>query len=127
MRKIDNKSKQKNPMNIVDSFYENEFRRVTSHRRRSLNAGIVDHHCLNLFSNSNRLIIFYTCSTCTFYISRLTNKSKQKTPMNIVDSFYENEFRRVTSHRRRSLVMCDAVRSPYSAKHINNSHLSMIW
>jgi hypothetical protein len=37
-----------------------------------LNAGIVDHHCLNLFSNSNRLIIFYTCSTCTFYISRLT-------------------------------------------------------
>ena len=58
---------------------------------------------------------------------KIDNKSKQKNPMNIVDSFYENEFRRVTSHRRRSLVMCDAVRSPYSAKHINNIHLSMIW
>ena len=37
-----------------------------------LNAGIVDHHCLNPFSNSNRLIIFHTCTTGTFYISRLT-------------------------------------------------------
>jgi hypothetical protein len=37
-----------------------------------LNDGIVDHHCLNPFSNSNRLIIFHTCTTGTFYISRLT-------------------------------------------------------
>ena len=36
-----------------------------------LNGGIVEHHCLNLFSNSNKLIIFHTCSTGTFYISRL--------------------------------------------------------
>ena len=37
-----------------------------------LNGGIVDHHCLNLFSNSNRLIISHTCTTGTFYTSRLT-------------------------------------------------------